>query len=464
MISYIKRNYKLMSLNILLLAFQSICVASSAYFLSKSINIITVNKSLAFKLITYFAILKLFESIFFYLSNWVELKLKFQEKLLQRNNIFNIIYQNDIKEFYRNKESYYLNYIVDQIDVYENMFLNNYYNAVYFFFLIIFSLVSAFKVSPFLAMLIALSIIFSLIIFKNSDKYYEKIENNFSLATKRYLEDIAEATDGIFTVFMNKCQKYYMNKVFNNFNSFKKENFIFNKNNSKISRILVLPGFIIECLIIAILCINIRKGNIKIDSLVLYLNVGGLLLNASDNLFSSLSNMKFGVKALPKILINKENKNNQNIGISPQSIYPSTLELENLNFRYDNNLLFKDFNKKINLEKSTLIVARNGRGKSTLFKLIMNILDKESGTIKLNGKDSKNLKINDYISYMMQEGYIFSGTVEENIFLNKNINSDEKLRIIRRAALEDFIKNHGYNYMLEAGGINISGGEKKRIL
>ena len=117
----------------------------------------------------------------------------------------------------------------------------------------------------------------------------------------------------------------------------------------------------------------------------------------------------------------------------------------------------------------TAIVGSTGSGKSTLLSLICRLYDVTAGAIHLDGVDVRNFDPEDLwatIGLVPQRGYLFSGTVADNLHYGKaSATEDEMWDALRVAAADDFVRAHpdGLRMRVAQGGINFSGGQRQRL-
>ena len=146
--------------------------------------------------------------------------------------------------------------------------------------------------------------------------------------------------------------------------------------------------------------------------------------------------------------------------------------IENLSFRY--NPLSAPVLKNINLEiprgKVTAIVGTSGSGKTTLVKLLLGFYPPTEGTIKLRGVNLQNINKRKWRSVcgaVMQDGYIFSDTIANNIAeSDTQVNRERLLLAVQVANIEEYISSMplGYNTMIGARGNGMSQGQRQRLL
>jgi len=149
----------------------------------------------------------------------------------------------------------------------------------------------------------------------------------------------------------------------------------------------------------------------------------------------------------------------------------NTLSFDNVSFSYGNekDKVLNNINFQINKGEILALVGPSGAGKSTLVDLIPRFYDTLSGSIKIDGKDIKELKINSLRSLMgivTQETFLFDDSVKANIAYGVENISDDKIKDAAIAAnAHEFIKElpDGYNTIIGERGVSLSGGQKQRI-
>jgi len=148
-----------------------------------------------------------------------------------------------------------------------------------------------------------------------------------------------------------------------------------------------------------------------------------------------------------------------------------TLSFDNVSFSYgdEKDKVLNNINFQINKGDILALVGPSGAGKSTLVDLIPRFYDTLSGSIKIDGKDIKEFKINSLRSLMgivTQETFLFDDSVKANIAYGVENISDDKIKDAAIAAnAHEFIKElpDGYNTIIGERGVSLSGGQKQRI-
>ena len=149
----------------------------------------------------------------------------------------------------------------------------------------------------------------------------------------------------------------------------------------------------------------------------------------------------------------------------------NSLSFNNVSFSYgdEKDKVLSNINFQINKGEILALVGPSGAGKSTLVDLIPRFYDTLGGSIKIDGKDIKKLKINSLRSLMgivTQETFLFDDSVRANIAYGLENISDDKIKDAAIAAnAHEFIKElpDGYNTIIGERGVSLSGGQKQRI-
>jgi len=148
------------------------------------------------------------------------------------------------------------------------------------------------------------------------------------------------------------------------------------------------------------------------------------------------------------------------------------LLFENVYFRYggdDDPYILSNINLKIDPGQTVAVVGRSGSGKTTLVRLLSRFYDVTEGKIMIDGCDIKNLNLSHLrrlVGFVLQENFIFNGTIRENISLGDPEETMEKvIEAARLANAHDFITNLALGYETKVGesGLQLSGGQKQRI-
>lgn len=146
------------------------------------------------------------------------------------------------------------------------------------------------------------------------------------------------------------------------------------------------------------------------------------------------------------------------------------IEFDHVHFGYNpDKIIINDFSAKVKKGSKIAIVGPTGAGKSTMIKLLMRFYDVNSGSIKVDGTDIRDFKREDLRSLfgmVLQDTWLFSGTVADNVRYGKlDATLDEVREACKTASVDHFIKTlpEGYDMIINEDADNISGGQKQLL-
>ncbi len=140
------------------------------------------------------------------------------------------------------------------------------------------------------------------------------------------------------------------------------------------------------------------------------------------------------------------------------------IEIKELVFCYENNLLLSGLTMDVKPGEKVALVGESGSGKSTLVKLILGLLKYSSGSIRLDGRELRDLKLNDlyrWVFYCSQEPPVFGGTLRENLTLGQSFTEEQLQTALEKARLPELVGSLDRD--IGERGAGLSGGEKQRL-
>lgn len=147
------------------------------------------------------------------------------------------------------------------------------------------------------------------------------------------------------------------------------------------------------------------------------------------------------------------------------------LEFNNVSFCYEGSNKDQLSNISFNIKKgeTLAILGSTGSGKSTLVNLIPRFYDVTEGSIKIGGKDIREIdrkSLQDSVGIVMQNTVLFSGSIADNMRMGKeDATEEEMIDALKKADIADFVLSlpDGLNHKIEQDATNISGGQRQRI-
>ena len=164
--------------------------------------------------------------------------------------------------------------------------------------------------------------------------------------------------------------------------------------------------------------------------------------------------------------VNEESLRCKNMPYSGQN---NDIAFDHVSFSYGQDEVIKDVSFNIRQGETVAFVGESGAGKSTLAKLIVHYYDVSKGHITIGGQDITDMSLealNERISFVSQEQFLFNTSIKENIRIGKPGASDEEvLEAAGKAQCLDFISRfeHGMDTLVGDSGTKLSGGERQRI-
>ncbi len=211
---------------------------------------------------------------------------------------------------------------------------------------------------------------------------------------------------------------------------------------------------------------KITTGNIA--EFIIYINMLTWPVASVGWITSIVQRAEASMKRINEFLDNDEKI--KNTGIKKKYIdFP--ISFKNISFTYKDTKIkaLEKINFKLERNKSLGIFGKTGSGKSTIANLICRLYENDSGNIKFGSSNIKDLNLSTLrrnIGYVPQDGYLFSGTVEENIsFGREKCSIDEIKEICKITEISNEIENFENKYKTIIGerGVQLSGGQRQRI-
>lgn len=218
--------------------------------------------------------------------------------------------------------------------------------------------------------------------------------------------------------------------------------------------------------------INYIHGTTGLDVIVefvIYINMLTFPVSAIGWTASMMQRASASQKRLNEFL--QTEPSIKNSALAKKTKLTGEIKIENVDFTYSHTGVkaIKNFNLHIRPGQQIAVVGRTGSGKTTLAQLLMRMFDVNFGEISYDGLNIKDIDVSDLrkqISYVPQDGFLFSDTIENNIaFGSKERNLDKVKYSADLAVIHKDIENFPKAYDTEIGerGVMLSGGQKQRI-
>ena len=219
-------------------------------------------------------------------------------------------------------------------------------------------------------------------------------------------------------------------------------------------------------IIVCIGSISVIKGKMRlgaIQSFIQYMRDFNRPMNVIAQVVSNLQMAMASVDRVYEIL-NMEEEANGNI---KKTTFNHSIEFKNVTFGYvEGKQVLKNFSLKINKGEKVALVGKTGAGKTTIVNLLMNFHTHYDGEILIDGVELRTLDKNEYrklISMVLQDTWLFEGTIRENILFDKKISDKELKKILSKSKILHMIEGlpGGLDYVINEETNNMSAGEKQ---
>ena len=217
----------------------------------------------------------------------------------------------------------------------------------------------------------------------------------------------------------------------------------------------------------------IVEGTITQGALIGAVILGGRTMSPLSQLANTLSRLNGAMAAYRNLSLLIGKSYNSASGLSPISrpVFKGEIEFKNVSFKFEGTTqpILKNLTFKISAGQKVALVGKMGSGKSTLSRLIAGVYEPTEGAILIDGVDVRQIDQADTrknIGMMLQDSWLFSGTIRENVQMGFNEYDDEHLlKICKVAGVDDFVGTHpkGYDLEIKERGIGLSGGQRQTI-
>ena len=275
-------------------------------------------------------------------------------------------------------------------------------------------------------------------------------------------------------------------KVVKGFNS---ENIFISKFNSSLNRLLRLSNSIgnknnlasplsefLGILTIAVLLwygaqLVIVDKSLAPTTFIAYIALAYTILTPAKAISKASYQVKGGLAAAERVFVLMDQENNivNKDNAIEKDNFDVSITIENINFRYQDENVLKNFSLEVPKGKTIALVGQSGSGKSTIANLLTRFYDVQEGTIKIDGIDIKdmNLKsLRDLMGLVTQDSILFNDSIKNNIRLGKQDATDEEIiEALKIANAYEFVKDlpNGIETNIGDSGNKLSGGQKQRL-
>lgn len=302
--------------------------------------------------------------------------------------------------------------------------------------------------------------------------FFQKVKKSFQAADEseaRMSTTLQENLTGVRVVRAYCNQEYEIEQFEQRNQDFKSKSYVMTKLNALFwssSDFLSLLQIAIVMIYGAYLTI---KGDISLGTLQAFIAYESMIIwpvRQLGRILTDLGKTTISVKRINEVLSEPIEFEE---GLEKPEIQGS-IEFDHVGFEYeDHDRILKDITFKVEKGQTIAIIGRTGSGKTTLMNLLLRLYDYTEGSIKIDGVELKKIDkrwIRYHVGSVLQELFLFSKTIKQNIAIAKKDAREEEIHSVAKLAsvhhvIEGF--ENGYDTVVGERGVTLSGGQKQRV-
>ena len=411
-------------------------------------------------------------SLFDFLANFIMVKVSEDTLYNIRKDLFNHMENLSLNFFDTNKKGDLMSRFTNDITIISNALSEAAIQIISSTITLIGVTIIMFAFNPTLAITtivpVPLLFVLALLIGKKAGNYFLDQQNNLGK-----LNSYAEETITGMKVVKSYVKEKEVLLDFDKYNDDLKKSVV----KAQLYANLIMPANLIvtnigNILLIAVGSFMIINGNTTIGGLLAFLTYASMFrqpINQLASLFASVNEGLAGAERVFEVIDTEIDIKEKTEAINLERINGNVV-LENVTFGYtDDKVVLKNINLEVKKGQTIAIVVKTGAGKTTIANLLPRFYDVNSGTIKIDGIDIKDVTLKSLrqkIDIVLQDTYLFKGTIKDNISYGKmNATIDEVKKASQKACAHSFIRRlpNGYDSLVLEEGSNLSQGERQLI-
>lgn len=385
-----------------------------------------------------------------------------------RTDIFNNILHAKSIDLEEKNKNLNISILINDINMIEQDYIGSIFDIISCSIGLVLSLIIMIKTSIIISLTIIVFSLLPIIVTMFFSNRISKSKVNYSNELGIFTTKIKEYLSGIEVIKSFNVESK-INSEFNNSN-YKLESYKY-----KYKKVNTMSNTICETISSSIFLVALGigsslaiKNKISIGDMILCVQLLNYIVSPLNIIPRRLNNLNSVKLIWSKIKGILEKKEIETYVLENKVNFNNSLELIDIEFKYDELTVLKNINLNIEKGKKYAIVGQSGSGKSTILKLLLRQYNPTSGSILIDGVNYNKLYSHDFynlISIVQQDVFMFDETVKNNITLYKNYPQDKICKIVEMAGLSNMIErlDNGLESKVGDNGSKFSGGERQRI-
>lgn len=336
---------------------------------------------------------------------------------------------------------------------------------------ILFAIISMLILSPKLTLFVFVFIPISGFIISYIGKNLKKKSHRVQTEVGMFLSSLEETLGGLKVIKGYNAEEQFKSKFQKStYRLYKFSNSLMNRQNLASPASEFLGILTIACLLVYGGQMVFRQELGKAEFLGFLLLAYNILTPAKAISKASYS-VKRGNAAAERVLdiLESESSIKDNVNAIVKTDFNNSIKINNISFKYQDDLVLKNFSIDVPKGKTVALVGQSGSGKSTIANLVTRFYDVNEGEITIDGKNIKDLTKNSLRGLMglvTQDSILFNDTVKNNLLIGQeNATDQEVIQALKIANAWEFVKDlpKGIETNVGDSGNKLSGGQKQRL-
>lgn len=384
-----------------------------------------------------------------------------------RKMAFDKIINMPFKQYSQKSKEVYISNLINDVNTFENRFFISFLNLLINLTMFVLSLLCLVVMDYKLAIGM---FAFSLLLFGLASLFTKRttaLELEISTTNEEFTTNMANTFNGIEILKLNNIEDKFLKKSVGTINRLEKRKYEANVFTELQRNVIHILGFVVSVAAMVYLGYALQ-GPMGLGEAAFIYQLCSSISRFLIEAFPMYNRVKASVSIYNKIA-KTEDDSTVGTGNGTQEFqFNSQLEVNRVNFSYDQKPIFTDASFIIEKGKKYLIKGVSGAGKSTLMNLLAMVYDDFEGKIAVDGVDYLEINeksFHEKVAFIYQDVFLFEDSIKNNITLYKDIPMEQVNYAVKVCGLDSIIevKKDGIEERLTENGKNLSGGQRQRI-